>query len=140
MSVFAPDRPPVPSRLQLWIVEQGRKGALFTSAIVVLEIRKGISNLRRRGGVSRADRMQAWLDEMFVDFKDRMLPVDENAALVAGDMEDTAKASGRNPGLADILIAATARIHDLTVLTSNARHFEMLGVPNFNPLSAPLPE
>lgn len=48
-------------------------------------------------------------------------------------MEDTAIAHGRSPGLPDILIAATALEHGLTILTANNRHFDALKVANLNP-------
>lgn len=48
-------------------------------------------------------------------------------------MEDAAIARGRSPGLPDILIAATALEHDLTILTANTRHFDVLKVANLNP-------
>ncbi|WP_352801978.1 hypothetical protein [Mesorhizobium sp. M0909] len=44
-------------------------------------------------------------------------------------------ARGANPGLADVLIAATARLHGLSVLTANTRHFAILDVPYLNPFT-----
>jgi predicted nucleic acid-binding protein len=135
LSGFAPDRPPVPLPLQLWIAEQGGKGVLFTSSIVVLKIRRGIAKLRRVGGGVRADRLEDWLASMLADFEEKTLAVDSRVASLAGDIEDAAIAHGRSPGLADVLIAATARAHNLTVLTSNVRHFEVLGVAHVDPLA-----
>ncbi|MBX3571878.1 MAG: PIN domain-containing protein [Mesorhizobium sp.] len=139
LSIFAADRPAVPLPLKRWIVEKGTREALLTSSIVVLETKRGIAKLRRAGGLSRADRLETWLTSMLVDFEDRTLPVDTAIASLAGEIEDAAIARGRSPGLADVLIAATARVHDLTVLTSNARHFGVLGVAHFDPLTSPLP-
>ena len=51
-------------------------------------------------------------------------------------MEDMAIALGRNPSLPDILIAATALERDLTILTANNRHFDVLKVANLNPFEA----
>ena len=50
-------------------------------------------------------------------------------------MQDDAIARGRSPGLPDILIAATAVEHGLTILTANTRHFNVLQVANLNPLA-----
>lgn len=52
-------------------------------------------------------------------------------------MEEAASAQGKNPGLADILIAATAATNELTVITANIRHFEALGVWCWNILQDP---
>lgn len=49
-------------------------------------------------------------------------------------MSDTAFSRGRHPGVLDILIAATAQAHDLTLLTRNVRHFEPLGIEVVDPL------
>lgn len=54
-------------------------------------------------------------------------------------MEDAAIARGRSPGLADILIAATAQVRGLTVLTANVRHFEVLETPYLNPFEQNMP-
>ncbi|MDN2579073.1 hypothetical protein [Aquibium sp. ELW1220] len=44
-------------------------------------------------------------------------------------MSDAARARGRDPGLADVMIAAIADVHELTVATRNLRHFDPLAVP-----------
>jgi predicted nucleic acid-binding protein len=75
-----------------------------------------------------------------LDFDQRVISIDADIGRVAGRMEDAAIAVGRNPGLADILIAATAHAHDLLVLTANARHFAVLGIPNMDPFSEELPD
>ena len=46
-------------------------------------------------------------------------------------------AVGRHPGLADVLIAATARVIGADVLTRNVRHFAPLGVVAVDPFAAP---
>ena len=62
-------------------------------------------------------------------FNDRILVMDTTVAIKVGAMEDATVARGRSPGLADVIIAATAQVHGLTVVTDNIRHFEELGVP-----------
>ncbi|SMH57294.1 type II toxin-antitoxin system VapC family toxin [Mesorhizobium australicum] len=139
LSTLAPDRPPIPRELSSWIIEQGERGTLFTSAIVVLEIRRGIASLKRAGGSMRAERLAGWLGSMIEQFEENLLAVDTAVAISAGDLEDEVRAKGRSPGTADILIAATARVHELTVLTANARHFDVVGVNHFDPFKADLP-
>lgn len=67
-------------------------------------------------------------------FSANVLDVTVEVGLLAGELSDQALATGRHPGLADILIAATAKSRDLTLLTRNIRHFEPLGVRLVDPL------
>jgi predicted nucleic acid-binding protein len=69
----------------------------------------------------------------------RVLPFDVVAARVAGRLSDGARSKGQSPGFPDLVIAAMASAHHLTVLTGNLRHFAPLGVPAHNPFEA-LPE
>lgn len=70
-------------------------------------------------------------------YRDRILPFDLACAAEAGRLLDFARAF--DPGYEDIAIAATAKVHGLTLLTANVRHFEPLGVPVINPFVT-LPE
>lgn len=135
LSAFAPDRPPLPPCVQSWIAEQRKHGLWYISSIVVLEVERGLAKLRRTGGLAKAGRIGSWFDALLAEFDQRVLPVDRLIAKEAGRLEDVAIALGRSPGLADALIAATARMHDLSVLTANSRHFQILGVPHLNPLA-----
>jgi toxin FitB len=63
----------------------------------------------------------------------RVLPFDGATAQIAGALTDLARAHGHSPGFADIAIAATARQHNLTILTRNERHFIPLEVRAVDP-------
>jgi predicted nucleic acid-binding protein len=65
-----------------------------------------------------------------------LIHVDAEIGRAAGRMSDAATAKGVNPGLADGLIAATARTRDLLLLTRNGRHFDALGVAHADPFVA----
>jgi hypothetical protein len=106
------------------------------SAITVAEVEKGIRKLHRSGGVARAERLANWLDSLLSGFDDHILSVDAGVARIAGAMDDSAVARGRHPGLADVLIAATADAHGLLLLTANGKHFEPLGIAYLNPFEA----
>ncbi len=80
--------------------------------------------------------MTEWLDRLLETFDDRLIHVDAEIGRAAGRMSDAATARGANPGLADVLIAATARTRDLLLLTRNGRHFDALGVANADPFVA----
>lgn len=109
---------------------QQRKNALHASTITLQEIEKGIVKLERvkGGSLDKARRLRDWIEILMADFQDRFLPVDVEVALVAGKLEGAMPARGLNIELADILIAATAQTHGLTVVTANTRDFEPLGV------------
>jgi len=51
-------------------------------------------------------------------------------------MSDRARGQGQAPGLGDIIIAATAQHHGLTILSRNVRHLAPLGVPVLDPFAA----
>ena len=114
--------PRISSELRAWI--RKNTDSLFLSAITIAEIRAGISKLRRSGGKDRSDDLELWLDNLISNYGDRLLPVEVHTATMAGDLADHATATGRNTGLADILVAATAQRHHLCLLTANTRHFE----------------
>jgi toxin FitB len=139
LSTFAPDRPEHPVQLRDWIMDQGQRDRLFVSTIVILETQRGIAKLRRAGGKARADRLEHWLSGVLVDFKEQLLSIDPIIARAAGELEDASIAAGRSPGLADVLVAATAQVHSLTVLTTNVRHFAVLGTPHLDPFAGRLP-
>lgn len=56
----------------------------------------------------------------------RWIPVDEAIAMQAGEVAASLKKIGRPIGLADSLIAASASVHGLTLVTENIRHFERI--------------
>lgn len=128
ISKFAPDKFQPSAEVRDWFHQQGAANALFLSAMTVAEIEKGLRSLHRRGGFERAKRLSLWLDFITGTFDDRILPMDTLVARIAGAIEDDARGKGQSPGLGDIIIAATARAYDLTVITENLRHFEPLNV------------
>lgn len=129
ISLFSPDQKEKPSdAVKAWFHEQGAADALYLSAITIAEIEKGMRSLHRRGGIERAKRLNTWLDFIVESFGDRILNVDPIVARIAGALEDAATAKGRHPGLGDVIIAATAKAYNLTVITANLKHFIPLGV------------
>lgn len=67
------------------------------------------------------------------DYDDRILPVSIDVATISGQIEAAAIAAGHDIGMADALIAGTAKAHDMTVVTRNPRHFHPFGVTSFSP-------
>ena len=133
VSVLAPGREALVSTpLGEWL--QAHHQLLFLPAIAVAEMAQGIGKLRRAGGIERADRLDRWLDGLLASYADRILPLDAQAARLAGQLSDAAIAQGRHPGFADVAIAALAQHAGLLLLTCNLKHFEPLGVACADPL------
>jgi toxin FitB len=113
-------------RLVAWL--QGvRPADLYLSVITIGEIEKGIAKQRRRDPAF-ARRLAAWLDGVLRHYAARVLPVDVNVARRWGRLADAHGHAG-----ADLLIAATALEHGLTVVTRNTRHFERTGAVLLDP-------
>ncbi|MGB6230765.1 MAG: PIN domain-containing protein [Litorimonas sp.] len=133
LSLAGPGKPPLPDEVTGWL--RAHADDLFVPVIAVAEIEAGIAKLRRAGSTARMDRLSAWLDALVANYGTRVLPLDPVVARMAGRLSDAAVAKGRNPGFADVAIAAIAAAHNLTVLTRNVRHFEPLGVAHADPLA-----
>ena len=95
---------------------------LFLSVVTIGEIEKGIAAVTGKDPVF-AQRLSAWLDAVLRSFSARILAVDINTARRWGRL-----AAAHGHAGADLLIAATALEHGLTVVTRNNRHFERTGV------------
>jgi predicted nucleic acid-binding protein len=96
---------------------------LFLSAITIAEIADGIAKAKREGATRKAADLSAWLQTVLHLYGDRVLPFDGATAEIAGALSDLARGRGHAPGFADIAIAATARRHELTILSRNVRDF-----------------
>jgi len=112
----------------VWISAQ-RAPDLFVSAFTIGEIERGIAQQRSRNPAF-AESLSAWLDSLLTLYSDRILPVDTATARRWGQLS---AAIGNDS--VDLIIAATALEHGLTVVTRNSRHFEPTGVPILNPFS-----
>ena len=106
--------------------------ALHISALTVAEIRRGI--LEKAPGRRRRE-LEAWLAGPQALFAGRVLPFDECAALEWARLMADGTIAGQPRSALDMIIAATASAHGLTVATANERHFQDTGVPWVNPLS-----
>ena len=117
--------------LVAWMDEHSAN--LYLSAVTVAEIEDGIAKANREKAKRKAADLTAWLETLLHLYWNRILAFDVAAARIAGALSDLARSRGTTPGFADIVIAATARSHGLTILTRNIRHFEPLGLPTLNP-------
>ena len=109
-----------------WLQAQ-RTADLYLSAVTVGEIERGIARQQRRDP-SFARELSLWLDRVLAWYGDRILGVDVPTARRWGRLYGDLGHEGP-----DLIIAATALEHGLTVVTRNLKHFEPTGVPVFNP-------
>jgi predicted nucleic acid-binding protein len=122
-------RPRPDRRVQQWASTQ--IGTAFLSAVTVGEIIKGIERLPPG---ARRSLLELWLHALTSSaFRARLIPVDE---VVGAEWGRISAAAGRTLPCADSLLAATARVRDLTVATRNERDFINLGVRVLNPWTA----
>jgi len=103
---------------------------LFLSSLVVGEIRQGIERLRGRDPV-QAEVFEDWLEALKADFGDRILPVSTEVAEAWGRLNAPAPL----PAI-DSLLAATALVHGLTLVTRDSSNLEGTGIRLLNPWEA----
>ncbi|MBK8121099.1 MAG: type II toxin-antitoxin system VapC family toxin [Sulfuritalea sp.] len=101
---------------------------LYLSVQTIGEIRRGLENIRHRGDLPQARKLEKWLDLVVADYGDRILGFDEECAQVWGRL-----LSPRHEHPIDKQIAAIALIHDLTVVTRNIDDFRGTGTKTSNP-------
>lgn len=100
---------------------------LYLSVLVIGEIRQGIEGLRRRDPV-QAGHLENWLAELRRRYADRILPIDEEVSEEWGRINAPDPISSR-----DGLMAATAKVRNMTFVTRNTADVERSGVRLLNP-------
>jgi len=121
--VRKPRRDPAVER---WLATM-RPSNLFVSVLTLGEIRRGIERLRSRDP-KQTIVFEAWLDEVETVFEERVLEIDGAVAQTWGKLD----AVDPLPTI-DGLLAATALVHGLTVVTRDTTPFERTGVPFLDP-------
>ena len=129
------------------VISEGRKGAranagvrdffkrlasdeapVFLSVVTVGELRRGVELIRHRGDAAQASRLEKWLQLLLRHYEDYILDVDADVAQLWGRLRVP-----HYENALDKLIAATALIHNLTVVTRNHDDFSKTGVRVLNP-------
>ncbi len=103
---------------------------LFISSLTVAEIRRGILDLPKG---KKRDRLDGWFvgpDGPQSLFASRVLPFDEQAALVWARLMSEGRAAARPRSDLDMIIAAVAETNECMIVTDNEKHFPGLEVLN----------
>lgn len=103
---------------------------IYLSVQTIGEIRRGLENIRHRGDVPQAKKLEKWLDLVVADYADRILNFDGECAQVWGRLM-----SPHHEHPIDKQIAAIALIHDLIVVTRNVDDFRGTGARIANPFT-----
>ena len=121
---------PPDSGVRAWIDAQN-EGVLHLSVLTLGEIRKGTTVLA--AGRKRQE-LERWLEnDLPARFGNRVLPINGEIAEIWGAMAGQAQLKGITLAIVDGLMAATAKHHELTIVTRNVKDFSMAGIPVINP-------
>ena len=105
-------------------------GRLHVSVLTLGEIEQGIARVRGRGDRHQASALERWLRDVEAGFQDRVLTVTLAIAAAWGRQQ-----YAQPLPVIDALIAATARLHGMTVVTRNAKDFELAGIQVLSPFA-----
>jgi predicted nucleic acid-binding protein len=123
---------PRPNQGVIRWMESVDEDVVFLSVISLAELRYGVE---RMAAGARRRRLEAWLrEELPLRFERRILPLDPNVAEAWGITVAQAESVGRPMSAMDALLAATAEVYHLTLITRNVSHFPALRAV-FNPWS-----
>jgi toxin FitB len=123
-------RRPRPHGAVLAWLHQVPDSDLYISAMTIGEIQAGVE-LTREQNAEKAAEIESWLEQVAETYN--VLAMD------AQTFRSWARLMHRQPDnlIEDAMIAATAMVHNLTVVTRNIRDYARLGVGTFNPFAAP---
>lgn len=126
-------RRPRPQAKVVGFVSSQPLDRLYVSSVTLAEIRFGIELV---GGANRRAELYDWLtNKVRPMFDQRVLPVSEDVMFKWRLLVEDGRKSGHTFSQPDLIIAATALLHGLTVVTRDALDYEKAGVPIFNPWS-----
>ncbi len=103
---------------------------LRLSVLVVGELRRGIERVRAKDA-KQAVALERWLQRLTREHADRILPVDRRVAEQWGRFS-----AERSASPVDVLMAATAFVHELVLVTRNTSHVAWTGVACMNPFES----
>jgi predicted nucleic acid-binding protein len=112
--------------VRTWVAEAEDEDLLL-SALTIGELRRGIESIRRRDPQS-ATTLEAWFQKVVTEYQDRIIGIDQQIA------EEWGRMSSPDPlPVIDGLLAATAKVRGLTLVTRNTKDILRTGVSTINP-------
>ena len=116
-----------------WLAK-ANEDEVFISVCTLAELRFGIAAMPKG---KRRDRLDLWLrTDLPMRFDGRIVAIDVAIADAWGELQARVMRKGRAISPMDGLIAASAEVYGLTVVTRNTRHFDDAGVALLNPWTA----
>jgi predicted nucleic acid-binding protein len=116
-NVLSETRKPRPDKGLIAFLHGAQPSSLYISVLTLGELRKGVVSRRLKDpGPDAASRLAAWMDGLETSFADRILGIDAATTRLWGDWSRQ-----RPRPVVDTLLAATAVVHDLTLVTRNIR-------------------
>lgn len=103
---------------------------LYISVLSIGDLRRGVDLIFHRGDTLQGKLLENWLNAILDQYQDHILGIDSEIALIWGKMRVP---NPQHP--IDKLIAATALIYGLTVVTRNVGDFENTGISLLNPFT-----
>jgi len=113
----------------LAFLQDAEESALYLSVLTLGELRKGIAR-KRMTDAAGASALTAWADGLEYGFGDRILGIDAAIARLWGELS-----AERPRAVVDTLLAATAMVHGLTLVTRNEADVQDLDVKVLNPFA-----
>jgi len=130
LSLLDPRRAGQRGHLTAWLAQHGSE--LTLASITLTEIENGLFKLRCLGQTARAAEIEDLAQAVRTNFADRILPLDGTVAVAIAHLAERARPTVIE--LPDLIVAATAQVHELTVLTRNLGHMTPTGIAAIDPV------
>lgn len=130
-NVISEWRKPKPSRRVAAFIEQQSRAQLFTSAVCFAELRRGA---RMIGDSKHREVLEFWIENVLRGYFGRnAMALAEDVIIVSLDIIERGEKLRSPVSQVHALIAATARFHNLSVVTRDTKDMVKMGVPVLNP-------